>query len=382
MKFIKAVGDKIDFFVFYASVFTLSQSIKLSSKLLFLALVFGVVKTIYKKDFKYLYKHKLLLIIFGIFFSYICIQGIYLEGFNGFFNAFEKHYAPYLIFLLIPFLYREQEQVKLLPKVFIAGLLFTLFLIVCMSIIQLEFFDRRKVLEVFDLHHLYISLYILFAINYLAIRLSSDKLKKTNVLIFLMLIVLVGFLVFFRSKAALVIFFVLLGFHTLRRFKSSVFKNMLIIAGITILIIIFNNFFFELYLKALDFRLNIWDEGITVISQNVFFGFGAPNEYLQLNVAHFLEGNYDFLDSNYNAHNQYLSFLIRFGLIGLLLIVMAYIIPYFKISKITKKEYIGFLLIVGGMAFVESLFNRHHGIVFCTIMLYYYNTMSKNELKI
>ena len=139
-------------------------------------------------------------------------------------------------------------------------------------------------------------------------------------------------------------------------------------------------YFLELYLKALDFRLRIWDAAINVISQNVVFGHGASHEYVQLNNTHFLQGDYDFLDSNYNAHNQYLSFLIRFGVIGLLLVLITYILPLLKISKSFKKEYIGFILIIAGMAFIESVFNRHHGIVFCTAMLYYYNTMSKNDI--
>lgn len=380
MKFIKVIANKIDFFIFCASVFTLSQSIKLSSKLLFTALALGVIKTVYNKDYRFLSQHKILIVIYCVFFVFICIQGVYIDGFKGFFSAFEKDYAPYLVFLLMPFLYRDEKQVKILPQVFIAGLFFTFFLIIGMSIIQLEFYNRTKVLKEFDLHHLYISLYILFAINYLLIRLSGKKLKKTNALIFLMLIVLAAFLMFFKSKAAIVIFFVLLVYHAIERIKSKTYARILMLLGGFIFIAIFNNWFLELYLKALDFRVRIWSEATKTISQSIVFGHGASNEYFQLNTAHFLEGDYDFLDSNYNAHNQYLSFLIRFGIAGLLLILASYVIPYTKIKDCFKKEYIGFLIIVSLMAFIESLFNRHHGIVFCTAMLYYYNTKSKNEV--
>ncbi len=381
MKLIKGFANKIDFFVFCASVFTLPQSIKLSSKLLFIALALAVIKSIYNRDFKWVKTHKPLIILYGIFFSYICIQGIYLGGLNGLFFSFEKDYAPYLVFLLMPFLYKNKDDVKLLPQVFIAGLFFTFFLIIAMSIIQLEFYNRTRVLKVFDLHHLYISLYILFAINYLLNRLSNSQVKKKNVIILLLLLVLVAFLVFFKSKAAFAIFFLVLAYHVISKIKRSLFKNLFVLVAISAIIIVFNNWFLELYLRALDFRVRIWDEAAKVISQNIIFGHGASNEYLQLNIAHFLEGDYDFLDSNYNAHNQYLSFLIRFGLVGLLLVLATYVVAFTKIKISFKKEYVGFLLIIGSMAFIESLFNRHHGIVFCTAMLYYYNTMSKNELE-
>lgn len=381
MKLIKVVVNKIDFIVFCTSIFTLSQSIKLSSKLLFIALALGVTKSIYHKDFTWFAKHKLLIFIYGGFFSYICIQGIYLDGAMSFLNSFEKHYAPYLVFLLIPFLYRDNAQVKMIPKVFVAGLFFTFFLIVLLSILQLQPYDRNKVLEVFDLHHLYMSLYILFSINYLLSTLLNDILGKKKVPVILMLLILVGFLAFFKSKAAIVVFIILLGYHVFIKIKRNILTNVAIATIMVTILVVFNNFFLELYLTALDFRVRIWSEATKAISQNLFFGYGSANEYLQLNTAHFLNGNFDFLDSNYNSHNQYLSFALKFGLIGLLLILAAYIIPYNKMRTSFRKEYLGFLIVLFFMAFIESLFNRHHGIVFCSIMLYYYNSMCKNELK-
>ena len=384
MKLIKAGFNQIDFLVFCASIFTLSQSIKLSSKLLFISLMLGVLKAIYKKDFKWFISQKPLVTIYCFLFFYICLQGIFIDGFSIFLKFFDRAYAPYLVPLFVPIFYINVNQVKVIPKVFIAGILFTFLLIVFKSITQLELYNRDNVLQVFDLHHLYISLYILFAINYLLIRFPKNYLSQEFIFKSILLFVLGCFLVFFRSKAAIVICFFLFVYHIIIKVDWNLLKSLLALSMNFLLIIVFNNSFLELYLIALDFRIRIWNAALEVISKNIIFGFGSLNEYFQLNKVHFLQGNYDFLDSNFNAHNQYLSFLLRFGIIGLFLIIAAFFVPLLRISNFLLKEYLGFLVIIFLMFFIESVYNRHHGIVFCTIMLYYYNTMRNsdpNEIK-
>jgi O-antigen ligase len=380
MKLVKQHIHKLDFFIFCASIFTLPQSIKLSSKLLFISLVLGVLKSLFKKDFTWVRNHKILLLAYVLFFIYICTQGIIIDGLQAFLNNFERHYAPYLIFLLTPVFYNNRKETKVFPKVFVAGLFFTFILIFIMSFLELKIYDRLDVLNTFDLHHLYISLYILFAINYLLVELSRAELKKKKNTMVVMLLVLISFLFFFKSKAALGVFVFLLTYHAINLIKWNKAKRIVMLSITIVFVVVFKEYFYELYILALDFRLKIWNAASNVIIQNPFFGHGASNEYLQLNTMHFLSGDYDFLDSNYNAHNQYLSFLVRFGLIGLLLVLATYLFPINRIEQSLKKEYIGFLLVIFLMSLIESLFNRHHGIVFCTIMLYYYNTMKRDEL--
>lgn len=381
MKLVKQHIHKLDYFIFCSSIFTLPQSIKLSSKLLFISLILGVLKSLFKKDFTWVRNHKILLLVYVLFIIYICTQGIIIDGVQTFLNNFERHYAPYLIFLLIPVFYNNRKETKAFPKVFVAGLFFTFILIFIMSFVELKIYDRLDVLNTFDLHHLYISLYILFAINYFLVELRRAELKKKKNTIVIMLLVLISFLFFFKSKAAIGVFVFLFAYHAISLVKWNKAKRLVMLSIVAIIVVLFKEYFYELYILALDFRLKIWRAATNVVMQNPFFGYGASNEYLQLNTIHFLRGDYDFLDSNYNAHNQYLSFLVRFGGVGLLLVLVTYLFPTYRIDRSFKKEYIGFLLVVFLMSLIESLFNRHHGIVFCTIMLYYYNTMKRDELK-
>lgn len=381
MSLIKTYFKQIDILFFYLSIFTLTQSIKLSSKFLFIALFLGLIKSIYNKNFLWIRKQKRILFFYSIFLIYIFAQGIIIDGISVFVQFFEKNYAPYLIFLFLPIFYQDDDKVKHLPKILIAGILFTLTLILLKSIFHLEFYNRNDVLEMFKLHHLYISLYILFAINYLTANITLKNYNRNLILETSLVFILVLFLLFFKSKAAIVIALLILGFYLIIKVKWSKNKIIVLVATLSFLLIFFHQFFLDTYVRAIDFRASIWAVVIDSIKQSPIVGYGGSKEHLVINKLHFLNGNYDFLDSNYNSHNQYLTFLIKFGFIGLSLIATTFILPIFSLKNRLKREYYVFLFIIGLMAMIESLYNRHHGIAFCTIFLYYYSSLSKFKIK-
>jgi O-antigen ligase len=372
--------NQLDYLFFCLSIFTLTQSIKLSSKFLFIALALALLKSLYKRDFKWVKNQKQILIVNAIFFGYICLQGIFIDGFKVFANSFVRQYAPYIILILLPIFYSDNTKVNNIPKVLIAGMFFTFILIIGLSIFQMDFYNRDKVLEVFDLHHLYISLYILFAINHILHQISGQHHRISVVRSYLMLFVLSVFLILFKSKSAIVIGLFLFIYHFFSKFKLSKLAIVLLSSICLGTLVIFKNIFYNIYLDALDFRLRIWSAALEIISKKPLFGYGSSNEQILLNKQHFINGNYDFLDSELNTHNQLLTFILKFGLIGLSLIIISYIIPFRRMKTNLRKEYIGFLILFFLMAFIESLYNRHHGIVFCSVILYYYNIKSKTQV--
>ncbi|MCF6280351.1 MAG: O-antigen ligase family protein [Flavobacteriaceae bacterium] len=381
MNLIKNVFKEIEIVFFYISVFTLTQSIKTSSKLLFVALVIGLLKSIFTRDFSWYYNHKKTINIFIVFFTYICFQGIFIDGIDNFFKTFERGYAPYIIFIFIPLFFKKESVIELLPKVFIAGLLFTTLLIIIYSVYENQIYDRNNVLQTFKIHHLYFSLYLLFSVNYLLSHFEKNTSLKVKTITVGITLLFMMFLFFFKSKAAIFILALITSYYLIIKLKWNKLKIISLSLSVVVLLFIFNKYFLNIYLRAIDFRSTIWLETIKIINENPLFGYGTLNEHLMLNKNHFLSGSYDFLDSNYNSHNQYLTFLIKFGFIGLSLIVTTYISPLFKLKDKLKKEYCIFLIIVGFMALIESIYNRHHGIVFCTIFLYYYSSLSKFKIK-
>jgi O-antigen ligase len=74
--------------------------------------------------------------------------------------------------------------------------------------------------------------------------------------------------------------------------------------------------------SALVTRLTIWKTTIDLSLQNLPFGVGSSNGSKMLN-AYYKETNQQFLAKyQFAIHNQYLNFLLRFGIIGLLAILV------------------------------------------------------------
>lgn len=381
MNLIKNIFKETEIIFFYLSVFTLTQSIKISSKLLFVALVIGFLKSIFTKDFSWYFNQKKIISVFIIFFIYICFQGIFIDGIDNFFKTFERGYAPYIIFIFTPLFFKKENIIELLPKIFIGGILFTIFLIMIYSVYENQIYDRDQVLQTFKIHHLYFSLYLLFGINYLLSNFEKSIILKVKIVTIGIVVLFILFLFFLKSKSAIVILALIISYYLITKLKWNKLRIILLSLSIIVLLFTFNKYFLKTYVKAIDFRSTIWVEAVQIISKTPLFGYGTLNEHPMLNENHFLLGNYDFLDSNYNSHNQYLTFLIKFGFIGLSLITTTFILPIFKLKNRLKKEYCMFLIIIGFMALIESIYNRHHGIVFCTIFLYYYSSLSEFKNK-
>ena len=321
----KIIYKRVDFTFFIISVFILPISIKWSSKLLFIALALGIIRSIYKSDFSWFYKHRRIITCYIIFVSYIFLQGLFIEGYEVFFKKFDKAVAPYLVFILVPVFFIEKEFVKIIPKVFIAGLFFLFLLILCNSFLDSSFYSRERVLEVFDIHHLYASLYILFAINYILSRL----LKKQNIFntttSLICLVILTVFLFIFKRKAAIVVYIVLLIFYAFKSLNLSRIKFLIVLSLGLVISLIFSKYLIDLYLDALNFRLKIWSAAVESFWKNPFTGYGTLNEYKTLNYQHFLNTDFAFLDSNFNSHNQYLTLLLKFGILGLVFFSLPFV---------------------------------------------------------
>lgn len=136
------------------------------------------------------------------------------------------------------------------------------------------------------------------------------------------------------------------------------------------------------YEKALDFRLQIWEVSFKEFEDNPLTGNLKLPEKDILNYHHYINGKYYFLDSDLNSHNQYLSILMRFGLIGFIVLFLYGINVFHKTnpgtSRIDVRELFGFFIIVLIICYIENILDRHHGIVYVTIFYNYYLVAIEN----
>ena len=113
-----------------------------------------------------------------------------------------------------------------------------------------------------------------------------------------------------------------------------------------------------------DSRIARWDAAFDAISEKPLFGYGTHSEKDVL--AHFykLNGLDSAYHNRYDAHNIYLSYLLEYGIFGLLIFLLWLISNLFLAIK--SRNFIYFLLffMVGVVGCFESYLKNNAAITF------------------
>ena len=113
-----------------------------------------------------------------------------------------------------------------------------------------------------------------------------------------------------------------------------------------------------------DSRMARWQVAVNKILKKPIFGYGTGTEIEILREGYFENGLVFAFEEKYNAHNQYLSYLIELGIIGLL--VFIFILMYNSYIAIKANNYNKLLLImfIICISTTENLLVRNMGITF------------------
>ncbi|HAH23386.1 MAG TPA: hypothetical protein DCL77_06475 [Prolixibacteraceae bacterium] len=117
-------------------------------------------------------------------------------------------------------------------------------------------------------------------------------------------------------------------------------------------------------LKSLAKRIEFEKAAFTVIREHPLFGVGTGNWKQAFDVAY--QKNHSQLEPiQYgSSHNQYLNYLAKFGVLGFLWIVFAWVYPLFLTNKHHFYPAVMLLLILGIANFSDSNLEAHMGISF------------------
>ena len=121
-------------------------------------------------------------------------------------------------------------------------------------------------------------------------------------------------------------------------------------------------------------RIYIWREAIGIIKDNYLIGVGTGDMTLELNKRFKANNNEYLATKNTNSHNQIFDYLIKYGIIGFSLIVIAFVMYYRKAWSLDHLLYMMFLVLTGLCMLTENILNRQLGIVFFFFLnsLFYY----------
>ena len=132
----------------------------------------------------------------------------------------------------------------------------------------------------------------------------------------------------------------------------------------------------------LDSRMARWSVVTAVIKQNPVFGHGAGTETVILHEQFFKQKYYSSFLKNLNAHNQYLSFLFKSGIWGLLIYLGTLWYGFNKAIKAKDLLFFTFMVLVTLISLSENLLDVDKGVFFYAVFFSFFVFSATKKLQI
>ena len=237
-----------------------------------------------------------------------------------------------------------------------------------------------------NVHHTYIALYfcLSFFLYLYKDQLGFRPLIKSKWLLFLFLLIFISFF----SRAGIIMVFVILVSRFCAPKKGIYISNYLLMGIISSFIIIgllsggkiLNHNFLDLF-SNIDIRITLWRIMFSEALNNLLLGVGVGNVKSIIYQGLINMDMPEFAQIHYNAHNQFIQYLMELGLVGLCLYIFVLFIPFTNKTIRENQFFIIFVFIVIVGSSFESILERQFGAMF---LGYYYSLfvlISQNQEK-
>lgn len=339
------------------------------------------------------------LLFLGLFFS---------DNISDTINLFGR-YATYL---LIPFLllFLDNDQLIYLKKRSLLGLIagVTIASLVLLTNNFIKYYSIRPLFtidkdlfnyyhtyhcftEILKIYPTYFGLYAILSLIGSLEFILSNMPKKEKIVVGLTIPIQLLTVLFLNARIITIIVVILLVYYSFVLLKRVYFRSKIcfftsIMGMFLVLIFLFSSvrktYMYSRFSQELvwdltpninsayngkykaDSRIARWDAAFSAIKERPTFGYGSAMEKKILHDRFQKNGLNFAANNNYDAHNQYLSITIEFGLIGLCLFLF-YLFSnlYFSFKNKDKVSSFFFasLILVG---LFENLFKNNAGIIF------------------
>jgi len=311
----------------------------------------------------------------------------------------QEEVSKYLLLLLIPtFIFRKDLQnieVKAsLQSGLIVGAVLSSLVLSLLNLYKFYFsglpsvkylsshFTGFKFLEPMggDLHPIYVGSYFVVALSFILLT-KNPSLKKLKAIA---TIILVVGIISLNSRIIFLTTLILMFLVALENLSWKVFA--VLVTSLIIAIALVMPFFQKTYVynklvngtiwelnenigthntdtnATSDSRMSRWIAGWELVEEKPFFGYGSGMENEML-LQKFKEKNMQLsIEKGYNSHNQFLGFLIRFGVFGVLSLLFYFGSNIYLAFKSRDLIYIYFLLLMGTIFLIENYVDRNMGI--------------------
>ncbi len=296
----------------------------------------------------------------------------------------------------INFLYRNKYRylfAYIITVVLFNVIPFLWFYITHYSFIEmLEHFPMTMKLNVgkYGMHAIYLSMHCSVALIFSVYVLQSLTTKWKVICLIVLDLILVCFLLIYAKKGSMIgLTIVAFLFILFRRKKITIRPYLFALIGLMVLIVAIprtrNKFLEFKKIEAVgegaptstNIRYTIYNVAKDVILDSPILGYGVgdfrsvlTDKYHELEIPVLQEGRY-------NAHNQFLSFLIIGGIVALLAFICTLLINFIFAVKFNDELLILFIIFYGILMLTDNILEKEAGVVYFSL---FFNFLTAKSL--
>jgi O-antigen ligase len=250
--------------------------------------------------------------------------------------------------------------------------------------------------EPIELHATYFSMYVALALFFLLQESLNQTLLFKKIVLVICVFILFAAVIQLESRSVFIavmltvcIAFPLLSFNKKSRL-SFVITCALLLTGI-LTVAFTNDFLKRRYLDDLknDLGVTISNEGRSVrweaigevILKKPFIGYGTGSEKQVLKEKYLNKKLYTSYFFEMNTHNQYLGYLLRAGIFGLMIYLLTLGFGFYTAIKYKNILFLGFMIIIGITSVSENILEINKGIFFYSFLFSFF-VLSNNKLSL
>ena len=257
-------------------------------------------------------------------------------------------------------------------------------------------FTNHNFSEPIDMHATFFSMQIALSLTYLLTVLIKEKSVSKRLFYFICSAVLAAGLLQLCSKSALVAFIVIINLAIPWFILKRVERRRFIAISVSLTALLFagilqSGAFRERFINELtidlskpkageieDGRLARWNAAAGLIKKAPVFGYGSGSEIGLLQDAFYSKKLYNSYLNRLNAHSQYLSFLIKTGILGLLVYLATLAFGFRRAFKHKDVLFFSFMLLVAIVSLSENLLDVDKGICFYAFFFSFFTFSSES----
>jgi len=234
-----------------------------------------------------------------------------------------------------------------------------------------------------DMHATYLSMYVALSLVSFLYFFLNEKTKKNKIFYIIGILILMSGLMQLASRAVFIatlfIAAVLYPFFINKKIKRKKFLIVITCVTLVAFLSIYRiDFFRKRYVSDLkndltqisinneiiEPRITRWQVAWNLFQQSPLVGYGSGTEKEILMKKYFEEKLYNSYLNKLNAHNQYLSILLKTGIWGLLVFLFTLVYGYFVAWYNRDILFAGFMTLVTIVSFSENILDVNKTIFF------------------